>query len=64
MAKWVEVTQKFDWRETMRHMRTFAPGNHLMTDAQAEDMVRRGAGKVLEDRPEDAPKTPKAKPVK
>lgn len=61
MSKWVELNQIFDWRGTMRHMKSFPVGEHLMTDAQAEEAERRGAGRILPGKPVDAPKTPKAK---
>lgn len=51
MAKWVETHRIWDWRgQGTRSMVCFQPGMHYMTDAQADEAVRVGAGAVV-DRP-------------
>lgn len=49
MAKWVETHRIWDWLTPGgRSMRCFQPGLHYMTDAQADEVVRVGAGVVVE----------------
>lgn len=53
MAVWVELHQKFDWRAPNgRAMKAFPVGEHYMTDEQADEAERVGAGKRLEKKPE------------
>ena len=59
MAQWVELHRKFDWvAPGGRSMKAFDPGQHYMTQDQAEEVVRQGAGKKI-DKPADK-KTTKA----
>lgn len=51
MASWVRLTQKYDWRTPNgRGMKAFPVGEHYMTDDQADEAERRGAG-VRIDKP-------------
>lgn len=46
MASWVSLTRKFDWlTPTGRGMKAFPVGDHYMTDDQADEAERVGAGK-------------------
>ncbi len=59
MASWVHLTQIFDWTgPNGRSMKSFPVGDHYMTDDQASEAERRGAGKKI-DKP-DGKKTTKA----
>ena len=51
MGKWVSLHRKWDWRNGTRSMRCFEVGVHFVTDAQASEAVRVGAGVVV-SRPE------------
>lgn len=47
MGKWVSLHRKWDWRNGTRSMRCFDPGTHFVTDAQADEAIRVGAGHVV-----------------
>lgn len=52
MAAWVELSRKFDWRVPgKRSWKAFPVGEHYMTDEQADEAERIGAGKRV-SRPE------------
>lgn len=49
MTAWVEISRKFDWRVPgKRAMKSFPVGEHFMTDEQADEAERVGAGKRIE----------------
>lgn len=51
MAAWVRLTRNFDWRNGMRFMKSFPVGDHYLTDSQADEAERVGAGDRLPARP-------------
>lgn len=52
MTSWVSLDRKFDWRVPgKRAMKAFPPGEHFMTDEQADEAERVGAGRRV-DKPE------------
>lgn len=58
MAVWVETNRLFDWRApnakgASRQMRTFEVGQHFMTEEQAAEAERLGAGKRMAAPPAD-----------
>lgn len=58
MAVWVETNRIFDWRAknargAPRGMKTFGVGEHFMTEEQAGEAERQGAGKRMKDPPAD-----------
>jgi hypothetical protein len=49
MTAWVSLTRKFDYRiPGKRAMKAFHPGDVFMTDAEADEAERQGAGKRIE----------------
>lgn len=49
MTAWVRVDRKFDYRiPGRRAMKAFQPGDVFMTDAEADEAERQGAGKRIE----------------
>ena len=51
MTSWVRLDRKFDWRVPgKRAMKAFPAGDHFMTDEQADEAERVGAG-VRIDKP-------------
>lgn len=49
MTTWVRLDRKFDWRAPNgRAMKAFPPGEHFMTDPQADEAERVGAGKRID----------------
>jgi hypothetical protein len=53
MAVWVNMDRKFDWRVPgKRAMKSFPPGEHYMTEEQATEAERVGAGTRMAERPE------------
>lgn len=58
MAVWVETNRIFDWRQpgsrgASRAMKTFPVGEHFMTEEQAAEAERQGAGKRMAKPPAD-----------
>lgn len=47
MTSWVSLERKFDFR-VGRAIKAFSPGEVFMTDAEANEAERQGAGKRIE----------------